>query len=296
MKTYEDLAGDGGSGIIEQVTTQLDKLRGRLDQIKHKIALMSGKGGVGKSSITTNIAACLADANYNVGILDADLNGPSIASLLGVNNDEKLQVDETGVYPGQGALGIKVMSMDMLLPNADAPVMWTSQSGETASWVSMLESTALRELLADTNWGTLDFLLLDMPPGSDRIDNIKDLIPELDGVVEITIPSTISQYIVSKSITKNTKVGVNLIGLVENMASYVCPHCDKEGPLFQGDEVKQLAHRKGVNFLGQIPFDPKVSVSSVSSSPYYLENKQSPAGRAISAVTNHILNFVNKNT
>ena len=295
MKTYDDLAGDGGSEIIGQVTNQLEKLRGRLDKIKHKVALMSGKGGVGKSSITTNLAACLSDRGYKVGILDADLNGPSIANLLGVRNDQKLEVDESGVHPGKGALGIRIMSMDMLLPTADAPVMWSNQSGETASWVSMLESTALRELLADTNWGELDFLLLDMPPGSDRIDNIKDLIPELAGVVEITIPSGISQHIVSKSITKNSKVGVSIIGLVENMSTYICPHCHEEGPLFQGEAVEQLAQRKGIRYLNRIPFDPRVSAASTSGVPYYLEHKDSPAGKAISAITDQVLNAVNKN-
>ncbi len=295
MKTYEDLAGDGGSKIIEQVTEQLGKLRGRLDQIQHKIALMSGKGGVGKSSLTTNLAVCLAERGLKVGVLDADLNGPSIAHLLGVPNDQKLTVDENGVHPGEGTLGIKIMSMDMLLPHSDAPVMWTSQSGETATWVSMLESTALRELLADTQWGELDFLLLDMPPGSDRIDNVKELIPELAGVVEITIPSGVSQHIVSKSISKNNKVGVNIIGLIENMATYVCPHCENEGALFQGEDVHQLAQRKEIPYIGQIPFDPRVSTGSGSGKPFYMDHKDSVAGKAISAVADKILNSINKN-
>ncbi|MFQ5717123.1 MAG: P-loop NTPase [Nitrospinales bacterium] len=292
MKTYEDLAQDGGSNIIQQVTTQLEKLRARLDQIKYKIAIMSGKGGVGKSSITANIAACLADRGRKVGILDADLNGPSISSLLGVGNEKKLIIDENGVSAGDGFLGIKIMSMDMLLPNPDSPVMWTHKSGETASWISMFESTALRELLADTRWGELDFLLLDMPPGSDRIDNIKELIPELAGVVEITIPSQISQRIVSKSISKNSKVGVSIIGLIENMATYVCPHCDKEGKLFEGGEVEELSKRKEIPFLGKIPFDSRISQGA--GSLFYAEHKDSITGKAIAAITDKILNMVTK--
>ena len=121
MKTYEDLAGDGGSNIISQVVSQRDKLRARLDNIKHKVALMSGKGGVGKSSITTNLAACLVDRGYSVGILDADLNGPSISHLLGVGNEQKLVINDDGINPGQGAMGIKIMSMDMLLSSPDMP-------------------------------------------------------------------------------------------------------------------------------------------------------------------------------
>lgn len=294
MKTYADLATDGGSNIIEQVTTQLGKLRARLDNIKHKIALMSGKGGVGKSSITANIAACLASRGFKVGILDADLNGPSIGDLLGVGADQKLVIDDNGVNAGNGFMGIKIMSMDMLLPKADSPVMWTHKSGETATWVSMFESTALRELLADTHWGELDFLLLDMPPGSDRIDNIKELIPELAGVVEITIPSHISQQIVSKSIAKTGKVGVPIIGLVENMATYVCPHCEKEGKLFDGEDVRELARRKEIPYLGEIPFDPRFSQAAKPTSLFYSENKDSIAAKAIASITDKLLNFVNE--
>lgn len=292
MKTYEDLAGDGGSNIIGQVVSQRKKLRSRLDKIKHKVALMSGKGGVGKSSITANIAACLADQGHSVGILDADLNGPSISHLLGVGNDQKLEIDEQGVQPGSGAMGIKIMSMDMLVSSPDSPVMWTEDSGATSVWVSTMESTALRELLADSNWGELDFLLIDMPPGSDRIDNIRDLIPELAGVVEITIPSGLSQHIVSKSINKNNKMGVPIIGLIENMASYVCPHCNQEGKLFEGRDVESLTRQKGVHYIGKIPFDTRISKKTDSGTLFYAENKDSITGKAIASAVQYIKNFI----
>lgn len=292
MKTYEDLAGDGGSNIIGQVVSQRKKLRSRLDKIKHKVALMSGKGGVGKSSITANIAACLTDQGHSVGILDADLNGPSISHLLGVGNDQKLEIDEQGVQPGSGAMGIKIMSMDMLVSSPDSPVMWTEDSGATSVWVSTMESTALRELLADSNWGELDFLLIDMPPGSDRIDNIRDLIPELAGVVEITIPSGLSQHIVSKSINKNNKMGVPIIGLIENMASYVCPHCNQEGKLFEGQDVESLTRQKGVHYIGKIPFDTRISKKTDSGTLFYAENKDSITGKAIASAVQYIKNFI----
>lgn len=292
MKTYEDLAGDGGSNIISQVVSQREKLRSRLDKIKHKVALMSGKGGVGKSSITANIAACLADQGHRVGILDADLNGPSIGHLLGVGNEQKLEIDEQGIQPGAGAMGIKIMSMDMLVASPDTPVMWTEDGGATATWVSTMESTALRELLADTNWGDLDYLLIDMPPGSDRIDNIRDLIPELAGVVEITIPSLLSQHIVAKSITKNNTMGVPIIGLIENMATYVCPHCDQEGKLFEGQDVEKLTERKGINYIGKIPFDTRVSRKTDSGTLFYAENKDSITGKAIASAVNYITHFI----
>jgi ATP-binding protein involved in chromosome partitioning len=292
MKTYGDLAGDGGSNIIEQVVSQREKLRKRLDPIKHKISVMSGKGGVGKSSVTTNMAVCLASRGYKVGILDADLNGPSIGKLLNVPHSEKLNIGPEGVQPAVGALGIKIMSMDMLLPSADSPVMWNEGKDATAVWISMMESQALRELLTDTIWGELDYLIIDMPPGSDRIDNVRDLIPELDGVVEITIPSPISQHIVSKSITKSSQLGVSIIGLIENMATYVCPHCNEEGKLFEGEDVEKLSKDKKIPLLGRIPFDTRVSRQSGSGKLFFEEHADSVTGQAISQVVDNILKFI----
>jgi ATP-binding protein involved in chromosome partitioning len=293
MKTYEDLEGDGGSDIIGQVAHLGAKLRSRLDKIKYKVALMSGKGGVGKSSITANIASCLADRGNKVGILDADLNGPSIGHLLGVGNDVQLVMQDDGLEPGIGYQGIRIMSMDMLVKTADTPVMWTEEADATAVWVSTMESTAIRELLADTNWGELDYLLIDMPPGSDRIDNIRSLIPELAGVVEITIPSPLSQHIVTKSITKNNKMGVPIIGLIENMATYVCPHCDKEGKLFDGEDVHKLSERKDIPYIGKIPFDTRVSRSQ-SGNLFYKEFKDSVTGQAIAEAVDNIQKFTTK--
>ena len=293
MKTYEDLEGDGGSNIVGQVVQLGEKLRARLDKVKYKVALMSGKGGVGKSSITANIASCLADRGNKVGILDADLNGPSIGHLLGVGNDIQLEKKGDGIEPGVGHQGIRIMSMDMLVKTADTPVMWTEEADATAVWVSTMESTAIRELLADTNWGELDYLLIDMPPGSDRIDNIRSLIPELAGVVEITIPSPLSQHIVTKSITKNNKMGVPIIGLIENMATYVCPHCSKEGKLFDGEDVHKLSERKDIPYIGKIPFDTRVSRSQ-SGKLFYNEFKDSVTGQAIAEAVDNIQKFTTK--
>ena len=292
MKTYDDLAGDGGSNVIEQVVSQREKLRKRLDPIKHKISVMSGKGGVGKSSVTANMAICLATLGHKVGILDADLNGPSMGKLLSVPHSDKLKIGPEGVQPAVGALGIKIMSMDMLLPSADSPVMWNEGKDATAVWISMMESQALRELLTDTIWGELDYLLIDMPPGSDRIDNVRDLIPELDGVVEITIPSPISQHIVSKSITKSSQLGVPIIGLIENMATYVCPHCNEEGKLFEGEDVEKLSKEKEIPLLGRIPFDTRVSRQTGTGKLFFEEHADSVTGQAISQVVDNILKFI----
>ena len=182
--------------------------------------------------------------------------------------------------------------MDMLLSSADSPVMWTEETDATAVWVSTMESPALRELVADTDWGDLDYLLIDMPPGSDRIDNIRGLIPELAGVVEITIPSMLSQHIVAKSITKNNKMKVPILGLVENMAGYTCPHCEKEGPLFEGQDVEELAKQKNIPYIGKIPFDTRIGRKTDSGSLFYMENKDSVTGKAIGSAVDKILDSI----
>ncbi|MEE9497898.1 MAG: P-loop NTPase, partial [Nitrospinaceae bacterium] len=140
--------------------------------------------------------------------------------------------------------------------------------------------------------GELDYLLIDMPPGSDRIDNIRDLIPELDGVVEITIPSPISQHIVSKSITKSTLLGVSIIGLVENMATYICPHCNEEGKLFEGEDVEKLSQDKKIPLLGRIPFDTRMSRQTGSGKLFIEEHGDSVTGQAIAQVVDNILKFI----
>ena len=170
--------------------------------------------------------------------------------------------------------------------------MWNEGKDATAVWISMMESQALRELLTDTVWGELDYLLIDMPPGSDRIDNVRDLIPELDGVVEITIPSPISQHIVSKSISKSNQLGVSIIGLVENMATYVCPHCNEEGKLFEGEDVEKLSQEKKIPLLGRIPFDTRVSRQTGAGKVFFEEHADSVTGQAISQVVDNILKFI----
>src|SRR5690606_32201178 len=155
-KTYQDLTGDGGSDILGQVSEQTARLQARMRTIRAKIAVVSGKGGVGKSVLTVNLATAMALDGVRVGILDADLNGPSIAKMTGVRG-QPLMISADGVHPVQGPAGLRVMSMDLLLPRDDTPVTWrASSSAESYVWRSSMEATALREFLSDTVWGDLD--------------------------------------------------------------------------------------------------------------------------------------------
>ena len=161
MKGYRDIPGDGGSNIVEQVVAQQTRLAARMATIRASVAVVSGKGGVGKSSITANLAGTLAGLGLAVGVLDADLNGPSMGKMLGVRG-QALRVEPAGVRPAVSADGIRVVSMDLLLPGDDAPVVWSaSTQAEAHTWRGTMEGTALRQFLADTAWGALDLLLID---------------------------------------------------------------------------------------------------------------------------------------
>ena len=293
MKSYEELPDDAGSNIIGQVTAQMNRLQRRLVSVRHTVAIMSGKGGVGKSSITANLATALTLKGNTVGVVDADINGPTLAKMMGVRN-ATLEYTPTGVKPAITALGIRLISMDLLLTEDDAPVIWNAHTQKDAfTWRSTMEVSALREFIADTEWGNLDYLLLDLPPGTDRLPNVAELIPNLGGVVVVTIPSEVSQLIVKKSVTMARDIlDVPIIGVIENMAFYVCQHCGEEEPLFSADETPGRAFQQTV--LGSIPFDPRLAHSDDSGTPYLDEYPDAPASKALMQVAEKIQAFFGK--
>ena len=290
MKTYNDLPSDAGSNIIGQVTAQANRVQRRLASVKHTVAVMSGKGGVGKSALTANLATALTLKGNTVGVVDADINGPTLAKMMGVRN-ATLEYTPAGVKPAVTALGTKLISMDLLLAEDDAPVLWNAHSQKDAfTWRTTMEVGALREFIADTEWGDLDYLLLDLPPGTDRLPNVAELIPNLGGVVVVTIPSEVSQLIVKKSVTMARDIlKVPIIGVVENMACYVCQHCGEEEPLFSTEETLDEAFQQ--TMLGSIPFDPRLARSSDDGTPYIDKYTDAPASKALMQVAEKIQTF-----
>ncbi len=284
MTRYRDLAGDGGSRIAEQLAAQQARLRERLAAVRRTVAVVSGKGGVGKSSLTANLAAALAGEGYAIGVLDADLNGPSLAKMLGVRG-QSLGVTEAGVEPVRGVHGLRVLSMDLLLASDETPVVWAAPSQADAhTWRGAMEANALREFLADTAWGALDALLLDLPPGADRLPMVADLLPGLSGALVVTIPSEVSHLVVTRSISLARQARVPLLGLVENMAGYVCGACGTVGALFSGPGGERTAAGLGVPFLGAVPFDPRLAAAADRGRPFVLDHPGTPTGRALAAV------------
>lgn len=295
MKTYTDLPSDAGSNIIGQVTAQANRLQQRLASVKHTVAVMSGKGGVGKSSLTANLAAALTLKGNTVGVVDADINGPTLAKMMGVRN-ATLEYTPTGVKPAITALGTKLISMDLLLAEDDAPVLWNAHSQKDAfTWRTTMEVGALREFIADTEWGNLDYLLLDLPPGTDRLPNVAELIPNLGGVIVVTIPSEVSQLIVKKSVTMARDIlKIPIIGVVENMAFYVCQHCGEKEPLFSADETPDKAFQQ--TLLGSVPFDPRLAHANDNGTPYIDKYPDTPASKAFVQVAKKIQDFFDEKT
>jgi ATP-binding protein involved in chromosome partitioning len=270
VKKYKDIAGDGGSNIAGQVEAQQARLKARLTSVRAIVAVVSGKGGVGKSAITANLASCFALSGWKVGVLDADLNGPTMAKMLGVRG-RKLVMSAAGVEPPATALGVKVMSMDLLLPSDATPLAWDAPTqAEAHTWRGAMEAQALREFLADTSWGELDALLLDLPPGTDRLATVASIVPELAGSVIVTIPSAVAHLVVRKSITVAAQTKAPVLGLVENMAG-----------LFPGPDAAELARDAGIPFLGSVPFDPALAAACDRGEPFVALAPESPAAQAL---------------
>ncbi|MGH7309856.1 MAG: P-loop NTPase [Candidatus Rokuibacteriota bacterium] len=250
MKKYRDIVGDGGSDVAGQVREQHERMRRRLAAVRHIVAVVSGKGGVGKSTLTGGLASALVLTGWRVGVLDADLNGPTMAKILGVRG-QRLSVAGDAIEPPRSALGIKVMSMDLLLASDATPLAWRAPTQDEAhTWRGSMEAQALREFLADTDWGSLDALIVDLPPGTDRLATVTSLVPSATMVV-VTIPTDLSQLVVRKSITVARSAGAPVLGLVENMAG-----------LFSGPAASTLADEAGIPFLGSVPFDRALALAA----------------------------------
>jgi ATP-binding protein involved in chromosome partitioning len=263
------------------------RLKRRISRIKHKIAVISGKGGVGKSTVTVNLAMAFAmhgHANY-VGILDADIHGPTIPKMLGLKG-QRLQALPAGlIFPVMGSLGIKVVSMDFLLSSDEAPVIWRGP----------LKMKAIQQFLSDITWGELEFLFVDLPPGTgDEPLSVIQLLPDMDGVIIVTIPSEVSQLVVKKAVTFARQLGVPIIGIIENMSGFTCPKCGTEVNIFKVGGGQKIAEELSIPFLGSIPIDPEICRDSDKGVPFIIEHTDSPATKAFTEIVEKVKRFLEK--
>jgi ATP-binding protein involved in chromosome partitioning len=222
--------------------------------VRHKLAVMSGKGGVGKSMTTVNLSLALARLGNRVGVLDVDLNGPCVPRMLGMHG-QSLTITPEGAVPPVGPLGMKVASMDFFL-DASSPVRWKGPMDLSPVWLGLMEMNVIREFLADVIWGELDYLLADLPPGAaaDKPPVIAGFIPDLAGAIVVTTPSEVASDVVQKSVTYARDMGIKVLGMIENMSEYRCPSCGVESELFEGD-TQALCDALNVPLIGRIPFD-----------------------------------------
>ncbi len=287
IRTYQDVTHETGSGLLEQVIDQQHRLADRLATVRSVVAVASGKGGVGKSAITANLAVALAARGLAVGAADADLNGPSLGRMLGVSG-ARLADRPTGVEPAQSPSGVRVISMELLQQEEDAPLRWREPGMGGFIWQSTLETGVLREFLGDVEWGELDVLLVDVPPGTDKIRRLLELVPELDQMLLVTTPSEVARFVVSKSVRMAREAAVGTVALISNMAGHTCPECGHVSELFTGDGAKRLEKASGVPVWAEIPFDPRFGAATDSGIPLVITDPDARSSQAIFALADRV--------
>ena len=247
--------GHGGEMTPEQQKQMIEQqlnLSRHLGQIKYKIAVMSGKGGVGKSTVAANIAEAFQKEGFTTGILDADIHGPNIPKMLGVEDQDIMINEERHMMPVEAPSGLKVMSMAFMLDSIDTPIIWRGPQ----------KTGSIKQLIADVAWGPLDVLIIDNPPGTgDEPLTVLQTIPDIDAVVMVTTPNVVSQEDVLKCVKMVEMLNVENIGLVENMAYYECPHCNEKLHIFGKGDGKDFADEMEITYLGDLPLTEKVSSS-----------------------------------
>ncbi len=230
-----------------------------LKDVKHKIIVMSGKGGVGKSTVAVNLATALTMSGKKVGLLDADMHGPSVPMMFGIQDSQMIVNDKGKIQPIQTASDVKIISIALLLENSDSPVIWRGP----------VKMGAIKQFLEEVEWGALDYLIVDLPPGTgDEPLSVAQLVPSPDGVVIVTTPQDVALLSVRKSINFVKAVGLKTIGLVENMDGLVCPHCKKRIEVFGKGGAEKAAKDFGIPLLGSIPLTPSIADSGDDGVPF----------------------------
>lgn len=270
--------GTCGGHDAKQAQQEL-QIRTTLDRIKNKILVMSGKGGVGKSTVSVNLGIGLANKGYKVGLMDVDLHGPDICRMLGLTGRmEDPRTKDGKMPPMRYGDNLKVISLESMLENRDDPIIWRGP----------LKNQAIRQFVSDVDWGELDYLVIDAPPGTgDEPMAVAHTIKEAKALV-VTTPQQIALADVRKSVNFCKHVKMEVLGVVENMSGFVCPHCNKGVDIFKTGGGEQLASDFNIPFLGRIPVDPHVVMAGDAGRPYLSSGGDSPAIRAFQEVLDNV--------
>lgn len=256
------------------------KLKDQLARIKEKIVVLSGKGGVGKSTVSVNLAVSLALSGKKVGLLDVDIHGPSIPTMLGLEGWRAVP-GETGILPHEVG-NLKVMSIGFLLENQDDPVIWRGP----------MKMGVIKQFISDVEWGDLDCLVIDSPPGTgDEPLSVCQLISdEHTGAVIVTTPQRVAAADVRKSINFCVQIGIKVLGLIENMSGFACPDCGKVTAIFDSGKTAAMAEEFKVPLLGTVPIDPAVCTACDAGTPFIYHFQESAAAKAFEKITSNIFN------
>ena len=291
MKSYYDIVGDGGSRVLEQVAEQRSRITEGLAEVRHLVAVGSGKGGVGKSTLTLHLADALRARGLRIGILDADFNGPSQARMAGVEGALFVPGSHKVALP-RTRTGIAVFSLGSMIPESEALEFESVARGESHTWRATREFALLGEILRAFEWGALDLLMFDLPPGVERTVQFADFLGPRTSFVLVTIPSEVSRGVVARSVAALSKGPNRLLGYVENMSGYYCRDCEAIKPLFVStDQPSSL----GIPCLGTVPFDPELARHCDQGIPLK-ELPNTPVGRALDHVAQHLLDSLESTT
>ncbi len=267
---------------LKRAREQEEQARKRLSQIKYKLIILSGKGGVGKSFVTANLAAALASKGFEVGVLDADIHGPSIPKMFGIHG-QAMYAGPAGLLPVVGVGGVRVVSADLMLPDEETALIWRGP----------LKTGFIRELLSMVAWGPLDFLLVDLPPGTgDEPLTIAQLIKDLSGAIVVTTPSDLTRIIVKKAITFCKQLNVPLLGIVNNMSHFTCPVCGTKHYIFGQAGTPRLTEETGVRLLADIPIDPRINESVDNGVPFVLAYPESETSRSLLELAERVVEIL----
>lgn len=260
------------------------KITKNLTRIRHKIIVLSGKGGVGKSTVSANLASALSEKGYDVGLMDCDIHGPSIPKMLGIEDKRPIST-ETSIEPVLVTPKLKVMSMGFLLQDKDSPVIWRGP----------LKMAAIKQFIGDFDWGGLDYLIVDLPPGTgDEPLSIAQLIPNSNGAVIVTTPQDVALVSVRKSINFVKNMNMPVIGIIENMSGFRCPYCDKEIDIFKTGGGMKASMDFKVPFLGKVPIDTKIVLAGDGGEPFLNKNADTDAGKSFTKIVGKIENIIYK--